>query len=77
MLEQLLSDPKERAVHAGTVHRLAAESGLPEANVESLYEQALGRLMRTARVKDFLPILTGRIVKENLQTGGLEARAGR
>jgi hypothetical protein len=75
MLEQLLNDPKERALHTGTVHQLAEESGLPEDNVAMLYEQVLGRLIRTARVKDFLPVLIGRIVKENLRTTRIETDA--
>jgi hypothetical protein len=68
MIEQLLEDPKERALHRGTLHQIAAESGLSDDKIEPLYEQVLGRLLRTARVKDFLPVLTGRLVKESLRT---------
>jgi hypothetical protein len=72
MLESILADPKERALHTGTVHKIAAETGLPDANVATLYEQALAQLVRTARVRDFLPVLTGRMVTENLRAARRE-----
>lgn len=69
MFETLLKDPKERAAHAGTVHALAEECGLPDERVEAVYRTELLRLMETARIRDFLPVLTGRVVKGRLRAG--------
>jgi hypothetical protein len=67
MFETLITDPKERAQHEGSVHDLARESGLPEENVIAVYERALAQLRREARVTDFLPVLTRRVVKDSLR----------
>jgi hypothetical protein len=74
MFETLLTDPKERAMHAGTVHALAQETGIPDEWVEVVYRGELVRLMKTARIRDFLPVLTGRVVKDQLRAAG-EIRA--
>lgn len=69
MFETLVKDPKERAAHAGTVHALAEECGLTDERVEAIYRAELLRLMETARIRDFLPVLTGRVVKRRLRAG--------
>lgn len=60
-------DEKEYALHRGAIHELAMTSGLPEVEVGAIYLRELEKLKKTARVRDFLPILTHRVVKDNLR----------
>ncbi|HYA38451.1 MAG TPA: DUF3562 domain-containing protein [Candidatus Methylomirabilis sp.] len=63
----LYDNDKERALHSGAIHDLSRESGLPEWEIGRMYEQQLDKLKQTARVKDYLPVLTRRLVKETLR----------
>jgi hypothetical protein len=63
----LYEDDKELALHRGAIHDLSLESGLPEQEIGMIYEQNLGNLKRTAKVKDYLVVLTRRLVKESLR----------
>jgi hypothetical protein len=63
----IYDDDKERTLHSSAIHDLSRESGLPEWEIGRIYEQELDKLRRTARVKDYLPVLTHRRVKENLR----------
>lgn len=63
----LYKDKRDLTLHRSVIHDLARESGLPEPVVTEIYEQNLSYLKKTARVKDYLPILTRRMVKENLR----------
>ena len=63
----IYDDDKERALHSGAIQDLSRESGLPEWEIGRIYEQELDKLRRTARVKDYLPVLIRRLVKENLR----------
>jgi hypothetical protein len=63
----LYEDEKDLALHRGAIHDLSRESGLPEQEIGRIYEQNLGNLKRTARVKDYLLVLTRRLVKESLR----------
>lgn len=56
----------ERKKHLGTIDRLTEQSGLSKTEIGKLYEAELERAM-SARVRDFLPILIGRKVKQDLQ----------
>ena len=60
-------DEKERALHLGAIHDLAQASGLPEGEVGKIYQREFEKLKKSARVKDFLPVLTHRLVKNNLR----------
>jgi hypothetical protein len=60
------SDNREHAKHLAMIHYLANELGLPEPEVGRIYEQEFGRLSAQARVKDFLPLLVGRRVRDSL-----------
>jgi hypothetical protein len=61
-------DSREHAKHLAMIHHLADELGFPEPEVGRIYEQEFHRLSAHARVKDFLFVLVGRRVKENLKT---------
>ncbi len=65
--DALYENEKELAMHRGAIHDLSRECGLPEQEIGKIYEQNLGNLKRTARVKDYLLVLTRRLVKESLR----------
>jgi hypothetical protein len=60
------TDGREQAKHLHMIHILASELGREEAEVGRVYEAEFERLNSRARVKDFLLVLVGRRVKENL-----------
>lgn len=60
-------DEKESALHRSAIHELARASGLPEGEVGRIYQRELEKLKKSARVKDFLPLLTHRVVRDNLR----------
>jgi hypothetical protein len=60
-------DDKEYVQHLGAIHDLAQTSGVPEGEVGKIYERELEKLKKSARVKDYLLVLTHRAVKNNLQ----------
>ena len=63
----IYQDEKERMQHRGTIHEIAHRCGKPEVEVEKIYELVLATLMKSARLKDFLPVLARRMVIENLR----------
>lgn len=65
--KSLYEDERDLAMHRGAIHDLARESGLPEGVIADMYEQNLGHLKKTARVKDYLLVLTRRLVKQSLR----------
>jgi Protein of unknown function (DUF3562) len=67
MVDALYGDDKEHVQHLGAIRDLALTSGLPEGEVEKIYERELGKLKKSARVKDYLLVLTHRTVKDNLR----------
>jgi hypothetical protein len=63
----LYEDEKDLAMHHGAIHDLSRDSGLPESVITEIYEQNLRYLKKTARVKDYLLVITYRIVRESLR----------
>lgn len=63
----IYQNEKERMQHLGTIHEIARMCGRPEDEVEKVYEIELSKLMKVARLKDFLPVLARRVVVENLR----------
>ena len=57
----------EMIKHDHAVASLSEEMGLAPENIKSLYDRELHVLDETARVKDFLPILIGKKVKNILK----------
>lgn len=55
----------ERKKHLGTIDMLTALSGISKTEIGKRYEAELERTS-AARVRDFLPILIGRKVKQEL-----------
>jgi len=55
----------ERKKHLGTIDALTEQIGIPKLEIGKLYEAQLERAM-PVRVRDFLPILIGRKVKQDL-----------
>lgn len=65
--KMLYEDDKDLTMHQGAIHDLSRESGLPENMITEFYEQNLGDLRKTARVKDYLLVITYRMVMESLK----------
>lgn len=67
MAQQLYESDIEWTRHRDTIDYLAKESGLPVWEIGQIYETELQRLKAEARVKDFLPVLIIRIVKDTIR----------
>ena len=62
----LYEDKIEEQLHRNIIQSLARETGIPAEAVIPLYESVFERLKSHARIKDFLPILVSREVKDIL-----------
>ncbi len=60
-------DNKESQRHLGFLHRIAEESGVPDEEVEKIYNAELEKLKDGARVNTFLPVLAGSKTREILR----------
>lgn len=56
----------EGKIHLNAIQSLIRETGLPAETVSSLYESVFARLKHHARIKEYLPILVSREVKDIL-----------
>jgi hypothetical protein len=63
----IYQNEKERKQHLGAIHELARMCGRPESEVQQVYEFELSKLMQSARLKDFVPVLAHRMALENLR----------
>jgi hypothetical protein len=68
-----LEDEVEKKRHAHAIQTLARDMGIPVEEVNQLYEQELEKLKEYARVKDFLPLIVSRRVKDLLKGKKLSA----
>ena len=62
----LYKNETEEKLHRNAIQTLVRETRMPEDIVCSLYESVFARLKHHAKIKDFLPILVCREVKEIL-----------
>jgi hypothetical protein len=53
--------------HVQQVREIARQTGCPEELVDGLYQEILLSLSNEARVKDYLPVLTAKRVKNRLK----------
>jgi hypothetical protein len=60
------ADKAEEKLHRQAIQALARETGISAEAVSSLYESVFARLKRRAKIRDFLPLLVGREVKDIL-----------
>ena len=63
-------DSRDQAKHLAAIHHLSVELGRSETEVGRLYEEEFMKLDAHAKVKDFLPVLVERQVKESLKPTG-------
>lgn len=63
----LYSDANDKLKHQHNIERLAEEIHRPVQEVMPLYEHVLTQLQVGARIKDFLPILVSKNVKQLLK----------
>ncbi len=57
---------KEEKLHLNAIRSIAKETGFPEEDVGFVYETALEKLREHSKIRDFLPILVKREVKDML-----------
>ena len=62
----LYKNEAEEKLHRNAIQTLVRETRMPEDSVCSLYESVFARLKHHAKIKEFLPILVSREVKEIL-----------
>lgn len=62
----LYEDEVEEKLHRNAIQALVRETGMPAEAVSSLYESVFARLKHYAKIKEFLPILVSREVKDIL-----------
>lgn len=63
---------EEQRRHLDMIHSLARQFGTTEDSVSVLYEGELLKLSGSARIRNFLPILTARLVREILTVNSLQ-----
>ncbi len=66
-----MSDPEQSVlsepVHLHAIRALAVETRLPVERVGNVYAVELARLVQGARIKDYLPLLVSRRVRQILR----------
>lgn len=65
--DSLYGDTNDRLKHAHNIARLAEEIHRSVQDIAPLYEIVLHQLQVSARIKDFLPILVSKKVKQRLK----------
>jgi hypothetical protein len=63
----LYENDEERKQHCRAIQMLAKDLGIPEEEVQILYEKVLSSLKEGAHIKDFLPILVCHNVKQKIR----------
>jgi hypothetical protein len=59
-------DDRERTFRQSVIQDLALGSGLSEAEVLRIYDRELEMMQKSARIKDYVPLLVHRRVKQDL-----------
>ncbi|MBA3007814.1 MAG: DUF3562 domain-containing protein [Proteobacteria bacterium] len=60
----LYANLSEKRIHDSAIRDLCAEFSKPEEFIRPLYEKSLIEMKKKARIKDFLPILACRRVRD-------------
>jgi hypothetical protein len=72
----LYENEKEEKLHLNAIRSIARETGFPEADVGLAYGRALEKLKEHAKIKDFLPVLVKKEVKDMLLKSAESGREG-
>lgn len=67
VIEEGVLDEAERKRHLATIERLTEQCGVPRIEVGRRYQAELERVLGSTRVRDFLPILIARRVRQDLR----------
>jgi hypothetical protein len=59
-------DEVERRKHLVSIEKLAQQSGVSQTEIGKLYAEELERVLDSTKIRDFLPILIERKVKQDL-----------
>jgi hypothetical protein len=66
---KLYEDDQEKQHHTHAVHILAENVSISEIELLELYENVLREYKRNVKIKNFLPILVAKKVRELLEVG--------
>lgn len=66
-MEEVALDETERRRHLATIEQLTQLCGVSRVEVGRLYEAELERVNSYSRIRDFLPILIARKIKQDLR----------
>jgi len=67
VISRLYEDEDEWTRHSSAMEDLARDLKVSVEEITQTYELALKELKKTARIKDFLPLLTIRVVRESIK----------
>jgi hypothetical protein len=67
MIVEGVLDEAERKRHLATIERLTEQCGVPRIEVGRRYQAELERVLGSTRIRDFLPILIARRVRQDLR----------
>ena len=70
---RLCENDADRKQHSRAIRMLAKDLGIPEEEIQIIYETMLCSLKERARIKDYLVILISRNVK-NMIKGGMSSQ---
>lgn len=70
-----LEDETEQKKHRQSVENLSGCLDMPQERIAAIYEQELVLMGRIARIRDYLPILVSRRVKNLLRSGEVLSRS--
>lgn len=66
-IEESALNEAERKRHLATIERLTEQCGIPRIEVGRRYEAELEKMLGSTRIRDFLPILIARKVRQDLR----------
>ena len=75
MDSEIFNNSEEQRRHQNMIDSLAKQFGTTVDTISVLYEGELRKLSVSARIRDYLPILTARIVRDTLTTNTLQYTA--
>lgn len=66
----------ERKRHLLTIERLTEQIGIPITEIGRLYAAELAHIYESSRIREFLPILIARKLRQGLRQGGAQGFGG-
>lgn len=74
-MSHIYGNPESETLHLKAIQSLATETGHEVSVVRAVYEKELARLQSTARVAEFVVLLSSRRAREALRNPTIAARS--